>query len=74
MGGERATLGTSIGPGGGVLKTEPGRKEWTYMRGRQPVRRVLGFGLESSMDVERSGRMRQVQKAREDFEARSSYR
>ena len=52
VGGERATSGTSVGPGGGVLKTEPGRKEWTDMRGRRPVRRVLGFGLEGGMDVE----------------------
>ena len=52
VGGERATSGTSVGPGGGVLKTEPGRKEWTDMRGRRPVRRVLRFGLEGGMDVE----------------------
>ena len=29
VGGERAASGTSVGPGGGVLKTEPGSKEWT---------------------------------------------
>ena len=52
VGGECAMLGTSVGPGRGVLKTEPGRKEWTDMRGRRPARRVLGFGLEGGMDVE----------------------
>ena len=52
VGGECAASGTSVGPGGGVLKMEPSRKEWTDMQGRRPVRRVLGFGLEGGMDIE----------------------
>ena len=50
VGGERATSGTNVGLGGGVRKTEPGRKE--------SMERVLGFGLEGGSDLLRSGRTR----------------
>ena len=35
VGGERVTSGTGLGAGGGALKTDPGKNEWTDMRERR---------------------------------------